>query len=165
VPSTSVEVSIDNGEIVPIGRGRYSILPANEGVCNLTVSTPDFEHRFYLRAKKIPALNPHFVTNTESFRANHVFSPEEFTDMVGFMAYPMEFDFDVGCTDVSFTLSRITVEGKREQVENKGGRFSEEVRALVQKYQDGDYYIFENIQVRCNDVSEAQSLPSISVSF
>ncbi len=70
------------------------------------------------------------------------------------------FDFDARCQIVGFQIIR---SAKREDPElnaNKGGKFDDKTKALVDKAKPGDIFLFDNIKCSCPGDPAARTLPS-----
>jgi gliding motility-associated protein GldM len=70
------------------------------------------------------------------------------------------FDFDARCEIRGFQIIR---SAKREDPEinaNKGGKFDERTKALVNKAKPGDIFVFDNIKCNCPGDVASRTLPS-----
>jgi hypothetical protein len=60
---------------------------------------------------------------------------------------------DLLCLCKSFTVTRLSVDAKRETLQNSGDAFTEQTKLLVAKAEKGDIYIFDEIMVSCTGYS------------
>lgn len=60
---------------------------------------------------------------------------------------------DFLCLCKSFTVTRLSVDAKRETLQNLGDAFTEQTKLLVAKAEKGDIYIFDEIMVFCTGYS------------
>jgi len=96
------------------------------------------------RVKKIPDPVPKL-----SNKKSGSMSSGEFKLQGGVFSVLENFDFETECPIAEFRLIRIPKRGDAGVVVNRGGRYSSETKALVDRASLGDSYYFENIKCKC----------------
>ena len=140
------------------GAGDGSIRKAGDGTFVVEVNTVTRRDEFAkvnvsadglnitknFRVKRIPDPVPQL-----SKSKGGVMSSGEFRLQAGIYPVLENFDFEAECTIQEFRLVRVP-KGKDVQLSiNKGGRYSAESKALIEKARATDIYYFEDIKCRC----------------
>lgn len=152
VPSAQVQVSMS-------GSGGGSITRNSDGTFNVRVSTPTklgeyayvnvtapgLTARKEFRVKRIP--NP-TAKLSNSLGGN--MSAGEFKAQQGLRADLEGFDFDAKCDILGYELVRVQRRADPEILPaHRGGIYSSEARAMVDKAKPGDTYFFNNVKAKC----------------
>ncbi|HNM25892.1 MAG TPA: GldM family protein [Saprospiraceae bacterium] len=160
VRSDSVSISIENGSFTKDGHGRYLVKVNNPGQVKVTVSASDGAYKanqtFHFRAKRIPDPVP-----TLDYPPKYNYTAGEFRVKLGMFMVLQDFDFDARCQMASFVLTRIPQNGERQTALNKGERFGEAAKALVDQAESGDAFIFSEIKTLCPGDTTARQLNSV----
>lgn len=96
------------------------------------------------RVKRIPDPIPQL-----SKSKGGAMSKGEFRIQKGLFAVLENFDFEASCDIKEFKLVRVPKGGDATVVINKGGRYTSEAQALVEKAKTRDKYYFEDIKCTC----------------
>lgn len=140
------------------GAGGGTIRKTNDGTFIVNVSTPTLRNEYAkvnvtaegmnvtkdFRVKKIPDPVPKL-----SNKKSGSMSSGEFKLQGGVFSVLENFDFETECPIAEFRLIRIPKRGDAGVVVNRGGRYSSETKALVDRASLGDSYYFENIKCKC----------------
>ena len=141
--SLKVGMSGGGGKIKRSGSG-YMVNVTKPGEASITVSGEGVSQRFPFRVKRIP--DP---VARLSKKAGGTMGNGEFKAQGGVGAFLDNFDFDAKCNIQGYTL--VYVAKRQDPVEaiNRGGRYNDKSRRLVNKAKPGDIYYFDNVKARC----------------
>ncbi|MBK8502802.1 MAG: hypothetical protein IPL46_11595 [Saprospiraceae bacterium] len=127
----------------------------NDEFAKINVSAPGITVAKDFRVKRIPDPVP-----TLSGKAGGAMGNGELRAQQALIPTLDGFDFDARCNIVGFQIIR---SAKREDPEfsaNKGGKFDEATKALVNKAKPGDIFVFDNIKCQCPGDVASRTLPS-----
>ncbi|MEM9930819.1 MAG: GldM family protein [Bacteroidota bacterium] len=136
---------------------RYVIRANRPGQFNLKAEDAngkDFTYVF--RVKRIPDPVPVLATQSSGSMKTGLFKAQGGVGM-----RLSGFDFDTRCSCEGFLLTRIPLEGERATAVNKGPRFADDARALMNLGEPGDIYIFTNVRTRCPGDPAARKVGSM----
>ncbi len=156
VPSDQIKINMQGGggSIKKDGKGGYNVrvnTPTKKGeFAYVTVSAPGLSDKKPFRVKRIP--DP--VPKLSKSRGGGMGSGE-FKLQPGVFPVLENFDFDAKCDIVGFRLVRVPKRQDPQVSDNKGGKFSQKSRDLIQKAKPSDKYFFENIRCKCPGDSQA----------
>lgn len=169
VEISAAGISSNDMQVSMSGPGGGTIKRASDGtyVVNVTqqtragefakinVSAPGIAVSKDFRVKRIPDPVP-----TLSGKVGGTLGNGEFRAQQALIPTLEGFDFDARCNIVGFQIIR---SAKREDPEinpNKGGKFDDRTRQLVNKAKPGDIYVFDNIKCSCPGDVANRTLPS-----
>ena len=162
VPSASVQVSMSGaggGTIKRAADGTFVVnvtqQTRNGEFAKINVSAPGITVAKDFRVKRIPDPVP-----TLSNKAGGAMGNGEFRAQQALIPTLEGFDFDARCSIVGFQIIR---SAKREDPElnaNKGGKFDDRTKDLVNKAKPGDIFVFDNIKCSCPGDAASRTLPS-----
>lgn len=160
--SKDLKVSINGsgGTITRTGSAFFNVrveTPTED--CRVNVTGGGLSDSRIFRVKRIPDPSPVLseLTLPEQMDA------DKFKSQGGVILMLKDFDFDARCDMLSFEVLRIAPDGARESVTNEGGRFREAARALVDKAEPGDIFLFRNIRGQYPGDAEVRNLQGFSV--
>ncbi|MEM6964510.1 MAG: GldM family protein [Bacteroidota bacterium] len=150
--SNDVKVSLGGGGGGKLkkasGTGNYIVnvtKPAKLGQeCEVRVSAGKLNEKALFRVKRIPDPVAKLSGNTGGAIGNG-----EFRAQGGVGAFLDGFDFDAVCKIMGFVVTRQAKRADPVNVNNKGPRYSNEARALVNRAKPGDTYYFDNVKAKC----------------
>ncbi|MEM9548693.1 MAG: GldM family protein [Bacteroidota bacterium] len=145
VNSTNVKVSMDGGSIKRNSDGTYTVTattPSNNAKVN--VSADGLNASKVFRVKRIPDPVPKL-----SKKRGGVMSPGEFKAQPGVLPVLENFDFDTKCTINGFRLVRVAPRSDAEISANRGGKYGNDSRSLINKAKPGDRFFYEEIKCTC----------------
>lgn len=169
VEVSAAGISSNDMNVSMSGAGGGTIKRASDGtyVVNVTqqtrngefakvnVSAPGITVAKDFRVKRIPDPVP-----TLSGKAGGQMGNGEFRAQQALIPTLEGFDFDARCDIVGFQIIR---SAKREDPElnaNKGGKFDDRTKQLVNKAKPGDIFVFDNIKCKCPGDQVNRTLPS-----
>ncbi len=126
------------------------------GIIELKIQSSEKTTYQRFRVKQIP--DPSLWLG--NYRPGNI-KAEKFRVQKGLIAVLENLDFDARCTVKSFSILRISKQGKRFFLENGGPKFKEETTVLVENAQAEDIYLFDNIKCKCPGDGTARNLDSI----
>lgn len=150
VPNQHIDIETsDNIEVIEKEGGFYTLRASKPGRGYIYVIAGDYEQEYDVRIKRIPSP----VARLGNKNGGEI-SNGEFKAHGGISAWLDNFDFDVKCKAVSYSMTRISKDGTMETIQNKGARFDENSTILKNKATSGDIFLFENIKFQCaNDTT------------
>ena len=156
VPSHEVKVRAQGLTLTPTANGRYTATATRPGAGSITVSGGGLEPTtFPYRIKRIPdpvvklGKKPSGSIGAAEFRAQR-----------GLIPWTEGFDWDARCSVDGFTLTRVR-KGDAARATNRGSRFTDTARQLVEGAQRDDLYYFDAIKVRCPGDAVGRSMPAL----
>lgn len=162
VPSNNIRVSIDNGSIRRNSDGTYDVTGVGGSEANISVSAEGMTATRKFRVKRIPNPSPQFTPT----KGGGAMGDGEFKAYKGLMAHLDNFDFDVRCEIVSYSLWRVP---KRQDPEisegNNGQGYNGRSSAIAAKASSGDIFAFRDIKARCPGDGSNRSLPDVVVNI
>lgn len=145
VASREVSVSAQGADLTKTANGRYIAKPTRPGRATITVAGGGLEPTtFEYRVKRIPTPIAKLGQKIEGSM-----SPGEFKVYEQIIPVLEGFDFNARCTIAGFELTRVPRGGDANTVQNRGGRYGEAVKRVVNQARRGDTYYFENIRAKC----------------
>ena len=140
------------------GAGGGTIKKASDGSFVVNVKTPTRRNDYAkvnvladgmnvskdFRVKRIPDPIPMLADSRSGGMKSGLFKLQ-----VGVSAVLENFDFEAECKIEEFKLVRVPKRSDPRALINKGGRFSEESKALIGKAKATDKYFFEDIKCKC----------------
>ena len=147
VPSTELNPRIISGEgqIKQYGPGRYVIRTIALGELVVGMEVQGMNIRYPFRVKKVP--DP--VMQLGTHKGGSDIPAGAFKAQGGIIPWLWDFDYDAKCITVGFELLYLPKEGEEQNLLNKGARYIEETRKVVEMASSGDRYIFHNIRCKC----------------
>ncbi len=159
VSQRDVKATITTGNMSPAGAGQYLVQvppPAGKRTnVNLTVGGRVIDRKEF-RIKRIPDPIPEV-----GGKAGGVLGTGEMKAQRGLIARLKDFDFDARFEVLGFELTLAERGQDLLIVSNKGARFNDKSKNLLNKAKVGSIYYFDNIKVRGPDKA-TRKLPSIS---
>ncbi len=151
VPSNQIKVSMSGGgegTIKPDGNGAYIVnvkVPTKKDeYANINVSAPGLSDSKRFRVKRIPDPVPKL-----SRSRGGAMGSGEFKIQPGVFPVLENFDFEARCEVVGFRLVRVPKRQDPLVSDNRGGKYTSESQALVNKAKPTDKFFFEDIKCRC----------------
>ena len=149
------------------GPGGGTIRKAGDGSFIVNVSTPTKKNEYAkinvsadgmnsskkFRVKRIPNPIPK-LSNSKS----GIMSSGEFKLQRGVFPVLENFDFEAECKIQEFRLVRVPRRSDVTVIINKGGLYSQQSKALIQKAKAGDKFYFENIKCKCPGDTRSRDL-------
>jgi len=129
--------------------------PKNEP-CVITISGEGFNTTKEFQVKRIP--DPVAKLNN-SFGGS--IGAGQFTSQEGIEAVIERFEYEVKCEILGFILTRISKKQKDLQSVNRGPKFTEDTRQLIDKAKPGDLYTFDKVKARCPGDVAGRSINSM----
>ncbi len=154
-----VKATIDKGQLVPNGRGKYIVrVPGPHGSkANIALSVGgSVINRNLFRVKRVPDPVPEV-----GGKSGGTLGTGEMKAQRGVIARLKDFDFDARFEVLGFELTLAERGQDLLIVGNKGARFNDKSKNLLKKAKVGSIYYFDNIKVRGPDKT-TRKLPSIS---
>jgi len=162
VPSAKVNVSMSGaggGTIKRASDGTYVVnvtkQTRNGEFAKVNVSAPGITVAKDFRVKRIPDPVP-----TLSGKVGGSIGNGELRAQLALIPTLEGFDFDARCNIVGFQIIRSAKRSDPELNANKGGKFDQQTKALVNKAKPGDIFVFDNIKCKCPGDVAARTLPS-----
>jgi hypothetical protein len=153
VPSAQIKVSMDGGTIERSG-GIYNVRVNSPGKATVRVSAPGVTYSKEYKAKRIPDPVPMLGGTQQggnigngSFKAHSALIP-----------MLKDFDFDAKCNMAGFTLVRVAKRQDPEVAPNAGATIGGNAKAIQNKANPGDKYIFQDIKCKCPGDAAARNL-------
>lgn len=145
VSSNDVRVSFD-GPISGSGRGSsWTVTASRPGEANIRVSAGGQSlGSFPFRVKRIP--NPEARLSGKN---GGTMGTGEFKAQGGVGAFLDNFDFEATCQVAGFTIVHVPKRQDAVPVNNRGPRYNEQARAIVNRASPGDVYYFDNVRAKC----------------
>ncbi len=145
VSSNDVQVS-KSGPISISGRGSSRIVKATSpGQAKINVSANGRSlGSFDFRVKRIP--NPEARLSGKN---GGQMGSGEFKAQGGVGAFLDDFDFDATCQVAGFNLVYVPKRQDAIPVQNRGARYNDASRRVVNQAKPGDIYYFENVRAKC----------------
>ena len=150
IDQLSAIIQIYDSEEQPIEiqkRGNYFVIhPDTIGIVEIKIELKDTIEIKRIRVKAIEAtgkLGRHRANTNESIKKG------EFKAQQGIAAIIEGYDIDASCKIYGYQILRISKRNEVERKINKGARFKEESKLLINKAESGDLYIFREIKCRC----------------
>ena len=142
----AIRASIDNGELQPIGNGRYIAHVNTPGTANITVSVDGKTATFPFKVKNVPSPTP-MVGNSAGGRI----SANAFKATVGVRAELKDFVFE----GVKYNVTSYVLVGTGKGFESTGYKvaqvngayFNSEARAIIEQCKPGSSVIITDITV------------------
>ena len=159
IDQLSAIIQIYDSEEQPIEiqkRGNYFIIhPDTIGILEIRIDLRDTIEIKRIRVKAIEAKGRlgRFGANT-----NESIKKGEFRAQQGIAAIIEGYDIDASCKIYGYEILRISKRNEVERKINKGGRFEEESKLLINKAESGDLYIFREITYRCPGSNKIERL-------
>ncbi len=145
VSSNQLQVAGSGININKKGNSHYVVTASRPGRASITVSGGGLQpSKFYYTVKRIPDPIPMIGKLKGGSIGNGTFKA-----FPGVRAVLQNFNFNARCKVKGFRLVRIAKRKDPELVSNRGGKYTPEARALVNKARPGDKYFFENIKAVC----------------
>ena len=152
VPASNLKVSISGGGGGTIkkggGSGQYYVnvnKPAQLGnECKITVEANGISKSILFRVKRIP--DPMAKVGG---KIGGAMGAGEFKAQGGVAAILNNFDFDAKCKIQGFILTHIRQNEKAIESSNRGPRYTDESRKLINDGKPGDIYTFHNVKAKC----------------
>jgi hypothetical protein len=159
----SLKISVSGGGSGTIKRGSNNLYivnvtkPAPLGQeCEIRVSAQGVEALEKFRVKRIP--DPlAMVSNSKGGEMGL----GEFKAQGGVSAQLDDFDFDAKCMIQGFILSHISQNEKVVESSNRGPRYIDESRELINAAKPGDIYTFHNVKAKCPGDAAARKINSM----
>ncbi len=134
-------------KIKNIGDGSFTVTPINKvynAELTITVGGYNATQKFTVEPLPVPVakIGKHAFGNIKA---------GEIKAQQGIRAVYENFPIEVKCSIKSYKLTRISSEGKQEQVMNHGASFSDEANKLIAKASAEDVYLFEEVKYQCPD--------------
>ena len=85
----------------------------------------------------------------------------EFKIHKGLDAYLKDFEFNATCNIVGYTLTRHKKNDDPVSNKNRGGKYEQSSRRLVDKAKSGDRYYFDDIYAKCPGDTNGRKLPDM----
>ena len=148
VPVDQVVItSSPNLTIVKKGNDQYVVNAKEAGAASITVTGGNMEPvTFPYRVKHIPDPVPLLGAKYSSCSMKN----GEFKAQSGIaMVFAENFDFDVHCDVTGYEVTYFSKKHDPVVATNSGGRFSAQVRTLIDRAKPGDIYFFDNIKFKC----------------
>ena len=143
------------------GEGRYSLVADKIGNAKLTVAAEGIKP-FSYEFKVVRLPNPVPALGGGPNKSGGTIGKGEFKAQPGIAAsYLQHFEFDAKCSMQGFQLKRISKGGNVETVINKGARYTNDAKNLVNKAKPGDTYIYDKVKAICPGDAAGRKLPSI----
>ncbi|MEL6971788.1 MAG: GldM family protein [Bacteroidota bacterium] len=145
VSSNDVTVT-KSGPITISGRGSNRVVTASApGQAKVNVSANGVSlGSFDFRIKRIP--NPEARL---SGKKDGSMGTGEFKAQGGVGAFLDDFDFDATCQVAGFNLVYVPKRQDAIPVQNRGARYNDAARRVVNQAKPGDIYYFENVRAKC----------------
>jgi len=146
------KVSISKGEITAsYQKGQYTVRVFEPGKTTIYLEGKDRQGNTVkssseFRVKRIPTPTP-MLGN----KKGGMIGMGEFKAQRGLLAVLLNFDIDARWKVLEYKIERIRVGESSTILENRGGRFSEEVKEFIQTTKAGDVYSFFGIEVKGPD--------------
>lgn len=151
VSSSNLKVSVSGG-----GGGSIKKGGMNEYIVKVTRPTKFGQE---LKIK----VDANGISSTKLFRVKRIPDPvaqlgkrkggfivmEEFKAQNGVLAILDNFDFDARCQIQGFILTRKPKNGDWLDFKNRGNKYTDLARKLIDRAKPGDVYIFDTVKVRC----------------
>ncbi|MBT8233636.1 MAG: hypothetical protein HKN51_15205 [Saprospiraceae bacterium] len=151
VASNQIKVSMSGkggGKIKPAGNGGYTVnvtTPTKKGeYAEINVSAPGLNDKKIFRVKRIPDPVPKL-----SKSRGGAMGSGEFKIQPGVFPVLENFDFDAKCNIVGFRLVRVPKRQDPIVSVNRGGKYTQESKGLIQKAKPSDKFFFEDIKCKC----------------
>ncbi|MCH2022548.1 MAG: hypothetical protein MK207_08735 [Saprospiraceae bacterium] len=146
----SLELSVSEGATLKkrFSDNSYSVL-VKSSVKEVTITVKDSSNNYSMPFKYRVKPVPLPVVVLGDFLGGSI-SAKEFKYQLGLIPILRDFDFDARCIIRRYRLTHFSKSQKVNSItQESGGRFSTEVLNQIKLAQSGDYYIFDNIFVRC----------------
>lgn len=147
VSSNDVRVRGTGGGINISKRGgsAYNITVSNPGEAKITVTAAGKTlGTFPFRVKRIP--NPEARLSNKN---SGTMGSGEFRAQGGVGAFLDDFDFDATCQVAGFELVYVAKRQDAVPVQNRGPRYADAARRLINQAKPGDIYYFDNVRAKC----------------
>lgn len=155
VPEDSVVISTENVSLKKYSNDLYIARATTPGEATIAVSGGDMGTKtFRYRVKAIPDPRPRLGGKHPSRSMRN----GEFKAQGGISAVLDNFDFDVKCDVLGYSMTYIARHSDPITVENTGGRFNSHTAELIYKARPGDRYFFDNIKLKCPGDAGARML-------
>lgn len=148
IPNERLSVSINNGNIRPLGNGRFNVKVMNGTESNIAVTAnmENGEKRnmgiVKFRVKRVPKPTAKYAGLTDDGNL----SKSEMENNVGLIANYENFVFNATCKIVSFTATVGSSNGF-EDYDMNSNMFSEPLKVRVKRMKRNDRLMFSNIKV------------------
>jgi gliding motility-associated protein GldM len=160
VSSNSLRVNASGGGASITGSGKsYTVNVATPSDCTVSVSSPDMAApaSFKFRVKRIPDPVAKIGGKLGGTMGNGEIKAQE-----GIIPELANFDFDVRCQIQGFKMTRVPKRQDPIEVVNTGGRFADQVAALIAQAKPGDSYYFNDVKARCPGDVTGREINSLS---
>jgi gliding motility-associated protein GldM len=134
-----------NIKTVSKANGKYTITADKPGDAKIILSGGGLASTtFDFRVKRIPDPVARLSKSSGGAMGNGAFKAQG-----GVSAILDNFDFDAQCRIQGFNLVYVAKRQDPVEVVNKGPRYSDQARRLVNNAKPGDIYYFDNVKARC----------------
>ena len=169
VPADSLHVVISEGSIERQGGSNYIARVTSPGRVSIVISDKDKLYKVPIdfRVKRIPDPAPALGLR---YTRSDTLAAEVFKAQPGITMVLENFDFDVRCITMGYSVTQITTnesDGKQliRTARNLGGKFNPEAQALVNSARPGDVFIFGDITGKCPGDDKGRPLNSLVFSI
>jgi hypothetical protein len=133
----------------------FIIHPDTVGVITIEIDLGDTIETKKIRVKPVEA---EARLGRWSAQTDEPVSNAEFKAQLGITALVQGFDIDARCRVYGYEVIRVNMLNQASRIKNKGSRYTEDTRALINQAVPRDLYIFRNIRCRCPGSSKIQRL-------
>ena len=159
VNSNSVKVKCEGCSLSKEGN-QYVATATKPGRAKVIVSADDFPATAYeFRVKRIP--DPLAKLGDGLNKGGGPMGNGEFKIQKGLDAYLKDFEFNAPCSIVGYTFTRHKKNDDPITVKNRGGKFNDKSRRLVDQARSGDHYYFDDIYAKCPGDTNGRRLPNM----
>ncbi len=163
VSSNALQVSMSGGGEGTIKRGSDGTYIVNvkkqtriNEFAKINVAAPGIRVAKDFRVKKIPDPVPTLSGKKGGQMGNGTFRAQQ-----ALIPTLEGFDFDARCSIRGFTMIRAAKRQDPETSINKGGKFVQKTKDLVNKAKPGDIFVFDNIKCDCPGDAVGRTLSSV----
>ena len=139
-----LSISGGGGKLKMQNRFYYHVFFDSPGEAVITAIYGNQKRSFKYNVKRIPDPVAMLGGSTGGTIGSGNFRKQE-----GLQAILKEFEFNVQCEIVGFSISYIPKRADPIEVNNSGDRFTSAAQNLIKRAKPGDTYLFTNIKARC----------------
>ena len=145
VSSNQLQVTGSGITVTKKGNSHYNVTASRPGRASITVSGGGLQpSKYFYTVKRIPDPIPMIGKMKGGSVGNGTFKA-----FSGVRAVLQNFNFNARCKVKGFRVVRIAKRQDPEPMSNRGGKYTPDTRALINKAKPGDKYFFENIKAVC----------------
>ena len=145
VSTNDIKVNGSGISMKKVSNGKYNVTASKPGDATITVSGGGLPAtKFGYRVKRIPDPQARLSKSSGGSMGNGQFKAQG-----GVGAFLDNFDFEATCQIQGYNLVYVAKRQDPVEVVNRGARYNDQAKRLVNRAKPGDIYYYDNVKARC----------------